>query len=175
VNERQMLVDWLDHEQWATEIMLGWFSHLPSASRTHPDYQRALDLVGHVVACRENWLDRIAKNGGDQVEWWPKGCEAESLFARAAATLAAWKSFVSEATDEVLLGDFEYTSGDQTWRFNVQCQAMQMVGHGFYHRGQVASLITALGGTTSDTDHLFWKMFQTPERWGKVLPKSDNP
>ena len=31
-----------------------------------------------------------------------------------------------------------------------------MVGHAFYHRGQIVMLVAELGGDTVDTDYLFW-------------------
>jgi len=55
------------------------------------------------------------------------------------------------------------------YRWSIEGQIVQLVGHAFYHRGQIAQIVDDLGGSTVDTDYLFWAYVKNP-RYGKINP-----
>ena len=70
--------------------------------------------------------------------------------------------------DDDLARDFEFNSstGDR-YRWNIEGQIAQLVGHAFYHRGQISLLVDELGGETVDTDYLFWAVARN-SHYGKI-------
>ena len=162
--ERNFYLRMLDHEVDSTRKMLRWLDTVPAENRNDPRYQQALTLAGHLAAARENWMDRIRSDGQAQVNWFPARQDRESLEARFAAIFAGWRLLLEESD---LSQDFEYQFGSKRMRWNVEEQAIQMLTHAPYHRGQIALLVDQLGGKTTDTDYLFWRREQE-KRWGEI-------
>ena len=60
---------------------------------------------------------------------------------------------------------FEYQSLDGPWfRNSVEDILTQLFGHSWYHRGQIAALIRALGEEPAVTDFVFWARDLIPPR-----------
>jgi uncharacterized damage-inducible protein DinB len=103
---------------------------------------------------------------GEEGNWWPKGESIEALSVRMKSYESDWSKYLSNLTNEQLVEDFDFaTANGGRYNWNIEGQIMQMVGHGFYHRGQIALLTDQLGGTVIDTDYLYWASQQDP-RWG---------
>lgn len=160
---------WFEQERDANQKMLAMIDSVPHEARSSEKFERALQLAGHLAACRENWLDRMAAGGTDQADWWPEKVELESLPGRFKALEEAWSTFLNGLTDDGLDVDFDFPVQGGAYRWNIEGQIMQMIGHGFYHRGQIALLVQELGGAVIDTDYLYWAFGQQPDRW-KRLP-----
>ncbi|MBI3722323.1 MAG: DinB family protein, partial [Fimbriimonas ginsengisoli] len=129
----------------------------------------AVTLAAHLAACRENWLDRMIAGGKTQVDWWPKKVELGSLAGRYAKMEAKWTDYLAGLGEDGLDVDFEFPlSGGGGYRWSIEGQIVQLVGHAFYHRGQISLLVSQLGGETEDTDYLFWAFGRQPERWKKL-------
>jgi uncharacterized damage-inducible protein DinB len=160
---------WFEHEKVATEQTLRMLDSVPEPKRADARFSRALVLAAHIAACRENWLDRIRTGGQQQTAWWPESAALEELHGRYRETEAHWTAFLNELDDESLEVDFDYWVDEHNgYRWNVEGQMMQLIGHGFYHRGQIAMIVDELGGETVDTDFLFWRFATEPERWKKL-------
>lgn len=142
---------------------------VPESARSDPRFALALQLAGHLAACRENWLDRMAAGGVNQADWWPDKVNLEDLPARYEALEKSWSGYLAGLGDDDLDVDFDFPVQGGAYRWNIEGQVMQMIGHGFYHRGQIALLVKQLGGEPVDTDYLYWAFQQQPERW-KRLP-----
>ena len=159
---------WYEHERDCNEKMLAMLESVPAAKRSDQMFQRAVDLAAHLAVCRENWLDRMADGGDDQTEWFPERVSIDTLGPRYAAIEARWGRYLNALPDEELERDFEFPADDgNRYRWNIEGQIVQLVGHAFYHRGQIAMIVDDLGGEKVDTDYLFWA-FEKDERWGKV-------
>ena len=96
----------------------------------------------------------------------------QNLRPRFAAVETRWQEYLESLGDGDLEQDFEFTAGPNSYRWNIEGQIVQLVGHAFYHRGQVAMLVDELEGTTINTDYLFWAVDRDP-RYGIIEPKSD--
>jgi uncharacterized damage-inducible protein DinB len=56
-----------------------------------------------------------------------------------------------------LAREFEWQlANGQRYRWTVEGVLTQVFGHAWYHRGQIAQLVAALGGQAVDTDYIFW-------------------
>lgn len=132
---------------------------IPEEKHDLPEYKRAANLAAHLIACRVNWLNRIQAKELGVGEWWPSVASHIQLQERLSQMEAGWSEYLENLTDEEFNRDFEYVLSDgRRIRWNVRGQLMQMVGHAFYHRGQIALLVDTLGGVTVDTDYLYWVM-----------------
>lgn len=168
MNSNELLLDWLEHEIHASKEMIRWLENADSSAKENESFGVALELVAHICSCRHNWLDRMAQGSGYQMDWWPKNCDLQTIKTQLLETLENWRAFLMEKSELDLDHDFEFPVGEQTWAFNIRGQAMQMVGHGFYHRGQVAMILKNIGVEVTDTDYLYWKFPQQPSRWGQI-------
>ena len=69
----------------------------------------------------------------------------------------AWTLYLGDLSDEDIAKDFKFIRSDNSeYSLLTETQLIQLVGHAFYHRGQVVMLVADLGGDTVDTDYLFW-------------------
>ena len=149
---------WYEHEKAANELMLDMVESVPSAQHSDPQFQRAIDLVAHLAVCRENWLDRLINHGANQKEWFPVSEKWGPMRKRYADIERAWTLYLGEeATDDSIAKEFKFIRSDHSeYSLLVETLLTQMVGHAFYHRGQIVMLVAELGGDTVDTDYLFW-------------------
>jgi uncharacterized damage-inducible protein DinB len=160
---------WYEHEKASNEQMLEMLRSVPEAARDDGRFQRAMVLAAHLAACRENWLDRMVSDGSGQTDWWPKEVLLESLPDRIAAIEQRWTAYLESLTDDELDVDFDFPVSEKSgYRWNIEGQLMQLVGHAFYHRGQIALLVDDLGGKSGDTDYLYWAFQQQPDRWKQI-------
>lgn len=154
---------WYEQECDANTAMLSMLGSVPNEARSDARFARAVTLAAHLAACRENWLSRMKGGDSAPADWWPDGTDLNSLRPRYEALQAAWGSYLSELKDDDLAGDFEFHASDgKRYRWSIEGQIVQLVGHAFYHRGQIALLVDALGGETVDTDYLYWSYQRNP-------------
>ena len=148
---------WFEHECDCNEKMLAMLESVPLERRNDAAFVRALNLAGHLAACRENWLTRMKGEDKAPADWWPLDVNLESLKPRFEAMQGSWRDYLAGLSDEVLRGDFEFTSKTgQRYRWNIEGQIVQLMGHAPYHRGQISMIVESLGGETVDTDFLIW-------------------
>ena len=148
--------EWWEHELDCNEKMLAMIESVPADKRDDPRFQRAVVLAAHLAACRENWLDRMVNDSKNQIEWWPEDAKLEGLRPRYARMQRMWSEYLARITEEDLARNFEFPGGGKRYRWNIEGQIFQLVGHAYYHRGQIAMVVEELGGETEDTDYLFW-------------------
>ncbi len=146
-----------EHEKDSNARLLAMLNSVPKQARSDARFSQAVNLAAHLVACRENWLDRILTKGERQAPWFEDAADLAALPARFEATEAAWTAYLAARDDSELAAEFTFPlRGGQEFRFYVEGQLLQLVGHGNYHRGQIALLVDQLGGQSVDTDYLFW-------------------
>ncbi|MBI4750514.1 MAG: DinB family protein [Acidobacteria bacterium] len=147
---------WFEYEQDSHTRVLASLEAVPAALRSADGFQQALDLMGHIVAARRIWLYRLGALQEKPVVF-PKNVTLDELPAQFEATHAAWSDYLNSVTDDDLVKTFEYQSLDgKPFRNTVEDILAQLFGHSWYHRGQIASRIKAIGGTPAVTDLVFW-------------------
>lgn len=143
------LLKMYQHAAWANQRVLRALRDTPQA------HGQALPLFAHVLAAEHVWLARL-----QQLEplhpVWPTLTldQCEELAAENAAGYARLLGKLTDAhLDEVL----RYrTSQGQPWTTRVVDILTQVALHGPYHRGQIAKLIAAHGGTAPATDYILF-------------------
>ena len=137
--------------------MLGMLDSVPDASRSEARFQQAVTLAGHLAAGRERWLDYMTGRSHSEVAWWDEHCELATLPPRFAALERRWTDYLACLTEDQLAHKFEFTeSNGESFRLPIRVQVEQLVGHAAYHRGQIALLVSQLGGDIVDTDYADW-------------------
>jgi uncharacterized damage-inducible protein DinB len=160
--------EWYEQEIDSNDKMLAMIESVPGDRRSDPRFQRAIVLAAHLSACRDNWLDRMIHGGKAQTDWWPEDAKLEDLRTCYAVTEQAWSNYFAKLNDGELTRVFEFlTTEGKRFRLGVEAQIMQLIGHAFYHRGQIALLVDQLGGQPVDTDFLYWAYSRNPT-WGLV-------
>jgi uncharacterized damage-inducible protein DinB len=163
---------WYEQEKDSNGKMLGMIASVPEPARQDARFHRALVLAHHLAACRENWLDRMVGGSRSQGPWWEDGVAFDTLGPRYAALEKQWTEYLETLDEAGLAADFEFPIGaGRLFRWNFEGQIMQLVGHSFYHRGQIAILVAQLGGETVDTDYLYWATSKHPDRWRAIEPQ----
>jgi uncharacterized damage-inducible protein DinB len=160
---------WYEQEKDCNRRMLKMIDSVPETQRADPRFTQALELAAHLAACRENWLDRMTGVNEGRGVWWPKGMDLTQIREWFTVVEARWTCYLAELTEDALDVDFEFkVSANKGYRWNIEGQIVQLVGHAFYHRGQIGLLVDQLGGKTVDTDYLFWAFKQEPDRWKEL-------
>lgn len=147
---------WYEYEKNCNAKALGMLESVPAKRRTDPDFQKAVDRLGHLVAARRRWLYRLG--------YWPEppglfptGTELKKIPSLVAETEAAWTDYYGQLDDRELARAFEWVTDDgKRYRWDVESVLTQLFGHAWYHRGQIAQLVARLGGNAVDTDYIFW-------------------
>ena len=146
-----------EHEKVANLRMIEMIESVPFEKHGDPKFTKAVVIAAHLAACRENWLDRMDSDGENQTDWFVDKFELAGLRPRYERTERQWTEYLSRLTDEDLKKDFSFLMPNGApFGFKIEIQLTQLVGHAFYHRGQVALLVDELGGQSVDTDYLFW-------------------
>ena len=150
---------WYEYEKACNQIMLDMMDSVPTDRRTALQFSQAVDLAAHLALCRENWLNRMDDDGSKVDHWFEQGVDFETLRQRFANIERFWTLYLHRLNDDDLDRNFEFKGTDGSDQLlQVEVQLTQMVGHAFYHRGQIVMIVDSLGGDTVDTDYLFWEM-----------------
>jgi uncharacterized damage-inducible protein DinB len=152
---------WYEYECDCNAKSLTMLASVPADRRTTPEFQKALGRMAHLVAARRRWLNRLG-HWPEAPELFPQGTTLDELPSLVAATEAAWLRYLRRLDEAELAREFEWQLADgRHYRWNVEGALTQVSGHAWYHRGQIAQLVAALGGQAVDTDYILWSK---PER-----------
>jgi uncharacterized damage-inducible protein DinB len=148
---------WFEYEQDVHAKVFDSLATVPADNRDGAEYRKAVSLLSHIVAARQVWLFRLGSWPTAPTVLFPENQAVEAVAAEWRATAGAWNDYLNRIDDAELDGVFEYQSLDsRRFRNRVEDILTQMFGHSWYHRGQVAVLVKAAGGTPAMTDFVFW-------------------
>jgi uncharacterized damage-inducible protein DinB len=152
---------WYEYERDCNAKTLAMLDSVPAERRNTPEFHKAVDRMAHLVAARQRWLSRLG-HWSEPPALFPQGTKLNDLPAQITATEEAWVKYLRGLDDSDLAREFEYQATDaKRYRWNVEGVLTQTFGHAWYHRGQIAQLVAALGGKAVDTDYVF---FSKPDR-----------
>jgi uncharacterized damage-inducible protein DinB len=157
---------WYVQERDANEKMLAMLESVPETARMDARFARAVQLAAHLAACRENYL-AILQGREASSPWWPEDIPFDTLRSRYAYLESAWSAYLGSLSDESLTKNVALQEGTYRYRWNIEGQVFQLLGHAYYHRGQISLLVDQLGGTTVDTDYVDWVLANDP-RFGEI-------
>lgn len=148
---------WFEYERDAHAKVIHSLDTVPEAKRTSAEYQRAIAILGHLVAARRVWLGRLGIAPPFQGAFFPQGLSLEDLVKDLQNTERLWSDYLANLTEDCLADVFEYQSLDGgKFRNRIEEILTQLFGHSWYHRGQIAMLIRQAGGEPAITDWIYW-------------------
>lgn len=155
---------WFEYEKDAHRKVLASLETVPAEGRSSPTFQKALDLLGHLVVARRMWLYRIGALAERPAQIFPTGVALESLPGDFEGMERAWDDYFRGLEESELDRVLEYRTTEGTWfRSRIVDILTQLHGHSLYHRGQVASLVKAGGGQPAASDFIYWSRESIPE------------
>jgi uncharacterized damage-inducible protein DinB len=148
---------WFEYEKEAHAKTLLSFQTVTDAETASPSYQKALTLFAHIVAARKLWLYRLGVSSEAITDFFPQGVRLEDLSSLADEMHRMWDAYLERLDEQELERVFEYRALDgDKFQNRIEDILTQMFGHSWYHRGQIAQLIKALGGVPAVTDFVYW-------------------
>lgn len=115
--------------------------------------ERSLQLMSHILAAEQVWLDRL-KQQPQSVPVWPKPDLAQCE-AQAAELGSKWLEFLDLITAGDVSQSISYkNSKGEAWTSTIVDILTHVVMHSAYHRGQIASQMRASGKTPAYTDFI---------------------
>ena len=115
--------------------------------------ERSLQLMSHILAAEQVWLDRL-KQQPQSVPVWPKPDLAQCE-AQAAELGSKWLEFLDLITAGDVSQSISYkNSKGEAWTSTIVDILTHVVMHSAYHRGQIASQMLASGKTPAYTDFI---------------------
>lgn len=147
---------WFTYERDVHRSTLDSLTRLTDSQRQTASFQKAVDLLAHVIAARRMWLFRFGVTT-EPIELFPREVKIETLPALLEQMESQWDGYLATITDSDLERVFEYTSYEgKRFRNSIGDILTQLFGHSWYHRGQVAALVRSTGGEPAVTDFVFW-------------------
>jgi uncharacterized damage-inducible protein DinB len=147
---------WFDYERDSHTRTMASLDAVAAELRSSPLFQKAIDLMAHLVAARRMWLFRFGVTG-EKVDLFPQGANLAVVQSDLVRMEAAWEKYLSELDDAELQRVFEYQSYDGSrFRNSVEDIFTQLFGHSWYHRGQIAQLLRMMDAEPAVTDFVFW-------------------
>ena len=156
---------WFEYEKDSHAKTLASLTAVPESLLSTAAFQKAVDLMAHIVAARMMWLYRFGVTKEPMRELFPTNVPPSELPGQVDAMQAAWSAYLSRLTDAEVERSFEYRSYEGVWfRNSVEDILTQLFGHSWYHRGQIAQLLRSLGAEPAVTDFVFWAREPVPDK-----------
>ena len=154
---------WFEYEQDSNAKVLASLQAVPDTLRVLPEFQKAVNLMAHLVAARNMWLYRLG-HGTQPPDLFPDATPITDLPKLIAAMESAWRSYFENLTDAELERSFDYQSYDgPRFRNTIEDVLTQLYGHSLYHRGQIAMILRSIGAEPAPTDFIYWTREPLPD------------
>ena len=156
----QSLVDrycrWFEYEKHSNAKVLASLDAVRTELRSSADFQKAVDLMAHMVAARRMWLYRLGVST-QPAELFPQRTQLPELPTLVDEMQREWSDYLLEMNDQELSCVFEYQSYDGArFRNSIEDILTQLHGHSLYHRGQMAMILRSIGAEPAVTDFVYW-------------------
>ena len=147
---------WFEYERDSHAKTLASLNAVSPELRATNEFNKAIYLMGHVVAARRMWLFRLGVLQED-TDLFTREIGLAELPAQVEEMERLWQDYLGQLTDADIARVFEYRSyeGDR-YRNTIDDILTQLFGHSWYHRGQIAMLLRSIGAEPAVTDLVFW-------------------
>ncbi len=147
---------WFDYEKDSHQKTLASLTETLPEIQNSERFQKAVDLMAHIIAARRMWLYRFGVTN-TPVELFPRQVNLAELSSQLQEMEAAWSEYLGDLNDMALARVFEYQSYEGSrFKNTIEDILTQLFGHSWYHRGQIASLLRSIGAEPAVTDFVFW-------------------
>ena len=146
-----------DYERESNRKSLTALDLVAEDRRNSPEYRRALDLHSHIAASRLMWLHRFGAEPTAPTTYNPPNLSRAEVGDLVAHMEKGWARYLGSLTNRDMDEPLEYASmSSGRFRSTKSEIFTHLAGHTWYHRGQIAMLLRALGVDPPMTDHMFW-------------------
>ena len=140
-------LDKFEYDDWANRRVL------ESLRSVSPEPERGRELLAHIIGAQYVWLSRI-EGGQPLTDAWPDLSLTE-IDARLEWLRGTWGMLLDQSAAGGVDRKIEYLNLAGKPFDSVFSQILDHVlFHGAYHRGQIASVVRAEGGTPVNTDYI---------------------
>ncbi len=141
------IIRWFEFDSWANREALASLRDTESAP------PKAAGILAHVLAAEWLWLDRL-KPGSRSLEVWP-GWTLDQCEQEESDVVDRWQDYLGALDPSELNRPVRYlnTKGEH-WVNTVEDILTHVVLHSTHHRGQIAVLVRAAGGSPAYTDFI---------------------
>ncbi|MGH9906988.1 MAG: DinB family protein [Pyrinomonadaceae bacterium] len=147
---------WFEYEKDSHQKVLASLNAVSGELRTSPPFQKAIDLMAHIVAARRVWLYRFGISR-EPAELFPQYVKLADLPPLLDSMQTAWSEYLVNLDDAELGRVFEYQSFEGArFRNTIEDILTQLFGHSLYHRGQIAMILRSIGAEPAVTDFVYW-------------------
>jgi len=147
---------WFEYEVDSNAKVLASLQAVPDNLRVLPEFQKAVNLMAHLVAARNMWLYRLG-HGAKPADLFPSTTPISELPQLISAMESAWRSYFDKLNDGQLGQSFDYHSYEgPKFRNTIEDVLTQLYGHSLYHRGQIALILRTIGAEPAPTDFIYW-------------------
>ena len=155
---------WFEYEKDSHAKVLASLDAVPIQLRANSSYQKAVDLMAHIVAARRLWLFRLGVTNEGPSTIFHDGATLADVSRDLLEMQSIWEGYLRRLTNDDLATTFEYHSLDgPRYRNTIEDILTQLFGHSWYHRGQIAMLVRSIGAEPAATDFVFWTRESIPE------------
>lgn len=139
-----------DYLRWANSNV---FESLKTVA---PIPDNLIQKFAHILAADEIWLARLLAQS-PSIEVWPAPIPLDHFPAWIERNAIGYQHFICAQTPQSLGSKIRY-SNSKGERFESQVSdiLIHVIAHGNHHRGQIASVIKAMGGTPAISDYVFF-------------------
>jgi uncharacterized damage-inducible protein DinB len=154
---------WFEYEKDSHRKVLASLESVPEDGRRTEPFQKARNILGHIVAARRMWLHRFGVAAERPARLFPTDVTLDDLTAELEVMERGWSDYFEGLGESELQRAFHYRSTEGDWFRSVIADVLtQLHGHSLYHRGQIAMLVRAAGGQPVETDFIFWSRESVP-------------
>ncbi len=148
---------WFTYEKDSHRKVLASFETVPEGGRGSEPFQKAMNIMGHIVAARRLWLHRLDPSIQGVSIVFPTGLTRADLLTELEAMERGWSSYFQRLDDAEIERILVYQRDDGQWFRCVVADVLTHIhGHSSYHRGQIATLVRAAGGEPAVTEFIVW-------------------
>ncbi len=146
-----------EYEKDAHAKTLVSLSAVPPEKRAAPEFQKAVELMAHIVGARWFWFQRIGATTERPLKMFVKNFPVADLPARVSEMEAAWSRYLDGLTEAELFRAVEWGPADGPRFTNTVEEVLtQTFGHSIYHRGQIALLLRQIGCEPAATEFVYF-------------------
>ncbi|HLV85482.1 MAG TPA: DinB family protein [Candidatus Sulfotelmatobacter sp.] len=146
MNHSEYLRRQFAYDVWANQAVLAALEEQGADSRS-------LELMVHIVASEQLWLDRLMQQPQSTAVW-PTADLLECRL-RASHMERSWREYMDRTTEDDLETVIPYkNSKGETWTSTVRDILNHVLMHSTYHRGQIATHMREKGQIPAYTDFI---------------------
>lgn len=149
--------DLFDYEKDSHRKVIASLRAVPEQSQASEVFQKAVDLLSHIVGARTMWLYRLGVLSEAPKKPFPQGLALQEVENGLEEVENKWTEYLTGLEESDLARTFEYGSMEgPRFRNRVDEILTQLFGHSLYHRGQISYLVRSLGSQPAPTDFVLW-------------------